>query len=45
LFLPEYPLTDQGGTLMPIFDAMYKGGKNYMENAAEAKPEISESIK
>ncbi|MGM0922812.1 MAG: hypothetical protein ACQEWW_16610 [Bacillota bacterium] len=45
MFLLEYPLTDQVGMLMPIFDAMYKGGKNYMENAAEAKPELSEPIK
>lgn len=41
----EYSLTEQGRTLMPILDAMYEWGKNYMENVAEEKPEISESIK
>ncbi|MDR0137691.1 winged helix-turn-helix transcriptional regulator [Metabacillus idriensis] len=41
----EYSLTDQGRTLMPILDAMYEWGKNYIENVAEEKPEISESIK
>ncbi|WP_191556681.1 winged helix-turn-helix transcriptional regulator [Metabacillus idriensis] len=41
----EYSLTDQGRTMMPILDAMYEWGKNYMENVAEEKPEISESIK
>ncbi|WP_191561353.1 winged helix-turn-helix transcriptional regulator [Metabacillus idriensis] len=41
----EYSLTDQGRTLMPILDAMYNWGKNYMENVAEEKPEIRESIK
>ena len=27
----EYSLTEQGETLMPILDAMYKWGKEYME--------------
>ncbi|WP_019156311.1 winged helix-turn-helix transcriptional regulator [Robertmurraya massiliosenegalensis] len=31
----EYSLTDQGRTLMPILDAMYKWGKDYMETVVE----------
>lgn len=28
----EYSLTEHGKSLMPILDAMYEWGKNYMEN-------------
>lgn len=41
----EYSLTDQGRTLMPILDAMYNWGKNYMENVVEDKNGINESVK
>lgn len=31
----EYSLTEQGKSLMPILDSMYKRGKNYMENVMD----------
>jgi DNA-binding HxlR family transcriptional regulator len=31
----EYSLTEQGKSLMPILDAMYEWGKDYMENVLE----------
>ncbi|MEJ9306746.1 winged helix-turn-helix transcriptional regulator [Priestia megaterium] len=31
----EYSLTEQGKSLMPILDSMYKWGKNYMENVMD----------
>ncbi|WP_110929143.1 winged helix-turn-helix transcriptional regulator [Bacillus massiliglaciei] len=40
----EYSLTEQGESLMPILDAMYSWGKNYMKNSlkeAEIKTEAS----
>ncbi|CAH0346673.1 winged helix-turn-helix transcriptional regulator [Bacillus sp. CECT 9360] len=41
----EYSLTDQGRTLMPILDSMYKWGKNYAENVIENPIEMKESAK
>lgn len=40
----EYSLTEQGQSLMPILDAMYAWGKQYMENALEDRVEIKESL-
>ncbi len=31
----EYSLTEEGETLMPILDSMYKWGKDYMENVLQ----------
>lgn len=33
----EYSLTDQGKSLMPILEAMYSWGKDYMETANTVK--------
>jgi DNA-binding HxlR family transcriptional regulator len=40
----EYSLTERGESLMPILDAMYEWGKNYMETVLDNKPEKSESL-
>ncbi|MBR8694453.1 helix-turn-helix transcriptional regulator [Bacillus amyloliquefaciens] len=40
----EYSLTEQGETLMPILDAMYKWGKEYMELINIDKTAIKESF-
>nr|WP_285846772.1 helix-turn-helix domain-containing protein [Priestia koreensis] len=40
----EYSLTKQGETLMPILDAMYAWGRNYMETTLEDHVEVKESI-
>jgi len=40
----EYSLTKQGETLMPILDAMYAWGRNYMETTLEDRVEVKESI-
>jgi DNA-binding HxlR family transcriptional regulator len=40
----EYSLTERGESLMPILDAMYEWGKNYMETVLKNKPEKSESL-
>ena len=40
----EYSLTEQGRSLMPILDAMYDWGKNYIENNVEDKIENNQSI-
>jgi len=36
----EYSLTELGASLMPILEAMYSWGKNYMETVAKDKVEI-----
>jgi DNA-binding HxlR family transcriptional regulator len=41
----EYSLTEQGKSLMPILDSMYKWGKNYMENVMDTPANKSASIK
>lgn len=41
----EYSLTEQGKSLMPILDSMYKWGKNYMENVIDTPANKSASIK
>jgi DNA-binding HxlR family transcriptional regulator len=41
----EYSLTEQGRSLMPILDAMYRWGKNYMETNVERQSEIVERLK
>jgi DNA-binding HxlR family transcriptional regulator len=41
----EYSLTGQGRSLMPILDAMYQWGKNYMETNVERQSEIVERLK
>ncbi|MBT2656904.1 winged helix-turn-helix transcriptional regulator [Bacillus sp. ISL-18] len=41
----EYSLTKQGKSLMPILDAMYEWGKNYMENVIGELPNSSTSVK
>lgn len=41
----EYSLTDQGLTLMPILDSMYKWGKNYIENVIGNSDETKKHIK
>lgn len=41
----EYSLTEQGRTLMPILDAMYKWGKDYMETIGFNHIEQQQSIK
>lgn len=41
----EYSLTEQGRSLMPILDAMYKWGKNYMEIVGMNPLDRNESIK
>ncbi len=41
----EYSLTEQGKSLMPILDAMYEWGKNYMETVMKDQVEMRESIK
>jgi DNA-binding HxlR family transcriptional regulator len=41
----EYSLTEQGKSLMPILDSMYKWGKNYMENVMDTPANMSASIK
>jgi DNA-binding HxlR family transcriptional regulator len=41
----EYSLTEQGRSLMPILDAMYQWGKNYMETNVERQSEIIERLK
>ena len=41
----EYSLTEQGKSLMPILDAMYEWGKNYMENVIGELPNSSTSVK
>ncbi|MNE40901.1 HTH-type transcriptional activator HxlR [compost metagenome] len=38
----EYSLTAQGESLMPILDAMYDWGKQYMENVVKDKVTIKE---
>ncbi|CDG28313.1 positive regulator of hxlAB expression [Bacillus sp. CN2] len=40
----EYSLTAQGESLMPILDAMYKWGKDYMELINIDKTAIKESF-
>lgn len=40
----EYSLTKQGESLMPILDAMYAWGKQYMENVMKDKVEIKEQL-
>jgi DNA-binding HxlR family transcriptional regulator len=40
----EYSLTERGESLMPILDAMYDWGKNYMETVLKNKPKKSESL-
>jgi DNA-binding HxlR family transcriptional regulator len=40
----EYSLTERGESLMPILDAMYEWGKNYMETVLKNKPEKSKSL-
>ena len=41
----EYSLTEEGQTLLPILDSMYKWGKNYMENVIDTPANKSASIK
>ncbi|RFU63125.1 winged helix-turn-helix transcriptional regulator [Peribacillus glennii] len=41
----EYSLTEEGHTLLPILDSMYKWGKNYMENVIGTPANKSASIK
>ncbi|MGZ4161011.1 MAG: winged helix-turn-helix transcriptional regulator [Neobacillus sp.] len=41
----EYSLTEQGRSLMPILDAMYKWGKDYMETVGLNPSEGHELIK
>ncbi|MBA2874877.1 winged helix-turn-helix transcriptional regulator [Thermaerobacillus caldiproteolyticus] len=41
----EYSLTEHGKSLIPILDAMYEWGKNYMENVVKDQVKINESIK
>lgn len=38
----EYSLTDEGKSLMPILDAMYSWGRNYMDTVLENPPMIKE---
>ncbi|KLV26353.1 transcriptional regulator [Niallia circulans] len=38
----EYSLTDEGKSLMPILDAMYSWGRNYMDTVLESPPVIKE---
>ncbi|EOR24155.1 helix-turn-helix transcriptional regulator [Cytobacillus oceanisediminis] len=38
----EYSLTKEGESLMPILDAMYSWGKNYMDTVLENPPVIKE---
>lgn len=38
----EYSLTDEGESLMPILDAMYSWGRNYMDTVLENPPLIKE---
>ena len=40
----EYSLTDRGESLMPILDAMYEWGKNYMETVLNIESKKTESI-
>ncbi|KZN96505.1 MULTISPECIES: winged helix-turn-helix transcriptional regulator [Aeribacillus] len=41
----EYSLTEYGKSLMPILDAMYEWGKNYMETVVKDQVKIHESVK
>lgn len=38
----EYSLTKEGESLMPILDAMYSWGRNYMDTVLENPPVIKE---
>jgi len=40
----EYSLTDHGQSLMPILDAMYTWGKDYMVNVVDKSPDKENSI-
>ncbi|ANB55904.1 HTH-type transcriptional activator hxlR [Anoxybacillus sp. B7M1] len=41
----EYSLTELGKSLMPILDAMYEWGKNYMETVAKDHVSSNEPMK
>ncbi|GMB09597.1 HxlR family transcriptional regulator [Thermolongibacillus altinsuensis] len=41
----EYSLTEHGKSLMPILDAMYEWGKNYMETVVKDQVKINDSVK
>ncbi|HZG58949.1 MAG TPA: winged helix-turn-helix transcriptional regulator [Anoxybacillus sp.] len=41
----EYSLTEHGKSLIPILDAMYEWGKNYMETVVKDHVKINESAK
>ncbi|PLS14772.1 HxlR family transcriptional regulator [Bacillus sp. M6-12] len=41
----EYSLTEQGQSLMPILDSMYKWGKNYMENVLDSTEKEKKFVK
>jgi DNA-binding HxlR family transcriptional regulator len=41
----EYSLTELGKSLIPILDAMYEWGKNYMETVVKDQVKINDSFK
>ncbi|MFZ7945996.1 winged helix-turn-helix transcriptional regulator [Neobacillus sp. 19] len=41
----EYSLTEYGRKLMPILEAMYEWGKNYIEHVMEKEPEHPSAVK
>ncbi|KYD31388.1 hypothetical protein B4110_0875 [Parageobacillus toebii] len=41
----EYSLTEHGKSLMPILDAMYEWGRNYMETVVKGQVKINEAAK
>jgi DNA-binding HxlR family transcriptional regulator len=41
----EYSLTEHGKSLIPILDAMYEWGKNYIETVVKDQVKINESTK
>ncbi|GEN35779.1 MULTISPECIES: winged helix-turn-helix transcriptional regulator [Aneurinibacillus] len=41
----EYSLTELGKSLMPVLDAMYEWGKNYMETVMQKQEEKSKSVR
>jgi DNA-binding HxlR family transcriptional regulator len=41
----EYSLTEHGKSLIPILDAMYEWGKNYIETVVKDQVKINDSFK